>query len=313
ENINRTIFNYANFLSAEWKLNDQLSLRPGARLALSDQFDSQFNYSFTAKYNFSEKSDLRGVFGSANRFPTYTELYTYLVDNNHDIRGNADLTPETGYSTGLFWDYNPATAGQWKFNLSFSGMYLQVKDRIESVITNPSPLQYTYVNVDDYKSVLLGGSLNIRKDNLSINTGISAMGISRVMNTGKLTSPDDYNFYVEANLAANYTFAKTNTLLALYYKYTGKNRQYVHRSNSSDPLDAGEYVLGEIDAFNMLNFTVSQPFFNNHFEISLGIKNIFDVSSIRNTTAVGDGHNAGDNNQNLFYGRSYFARLNYNF
>jgi outer membrane receptor for ferrienterochelin and colicins len=313
ENINRIIFNYANFLSAEWKVTDQLSLRPGVRLALSDKFDSQFNYSFTAKYNFSDQSDIRGIFGSANRFPTYDELYTYIVDNNHDIRGNADLKPETGYSAGLFWDYNLTSSNAWKFNISLSGMYLDVKDRIENVIINPSPLQYTYINVDNYKSILFGGSLNIRKDNLSINTGVSTMGISRVMNTGNLTSPDDYNYYVEANLGANYTLSKTKTLFALYYKYTGKSKQYVHFANAQDPTDPGQYVLGEIDDFSMLNFTVSQPFFNNHLELSLGIKNIFDVSSIRNTTIAGDGHNAGANNQNLFYGRSYFARLNYNF
>ncbi|GAA4162402.1 TonB-dependent receptor [Chryseobacterium ginsenosidimutans] len=313
ENINRTIFNYANFLSAEWKVTDQLSLRPGVRLALSDKFDSQFNYSFTAKYNFSDKSDIRGIFGSANRFPTYDELYTYIVDNNHDIRGNADLKPETGYSAGLFWDYNLTSPNAWKFNISLSGMYLDVKDRIENVIINPSPLQYTYINVDNYKSILFGGNLNIRKDNLSINTGVSTMGISRVMNTGNLTSPDNYNYYVEANLGANYTLSKTKTLFALYYKYTGKSKQYVHLANTQDPTDPGRYVLGEIDDFSMLNFTVSQPFFNNHLELSLGIKNIFDVSSIRNTTIAGDGHNAGANNQNLFYGRSYFARLNYNF
>ena len=63
----------------------------------------------------------------------------------------------------------------------------------------------------------------------------------------------------------------------------------------------------------MMNVTVSQPFFNNHFELSLGIKNMFDVTSIRNTAQSGDGHNGSADLQNLFYGRSYFARVNYNF
>lgn len=313
EDINRTIFNYANFLSAEWKVTNDFSLRPGARLALSDRFDPQFNYSLTAKYSFSEKSDIRGIFGSANRFPTYDELYTYMVDNNHDIRGNQNLKPETGYSIGLFWDYNIKSSGNWIFNLSTSGMYLDVNDRIESVIISNSPLKYTYLNVDNYKSLLFGENINVRKDNLSLNAGVSVMGISQVMNTGKIKSPNDFNFYLEANAAVNYKLPETGTLFALYYKYSGVSRQYTHKANSKDPLDPGEYVLGEIGDFNMMNFTVSQPFFNNHLELALGIKNIFDVSSIRNTTISGDGHNAGSSNQNLFYGRSYFARLNYNF
>ena len=80
-----------------------------------------------------------------------------------------------------------------------------------------------------------------------------------------------------------------------------------------NPGQTQEYVLGEIGAFNMMNFTVSQPFFNNHLEVSLGVKNIFDVSDVRNSVISVGAHNSGTGSQNLFYGRSYFARLNYQF
>ncbi|ROI04602.1 TonB-dependent receptor [Chryseobacterium sp. G0240] len=313
KNIERSIFNYANFLSAEWNVNNWFSLRPGVRLALSDKFDSQYNYSTTLRFKTTEKSDIRLVFGSANRFPTYDELYTFVVDNNHDIRGNENLKPETGYSASLFWDYAMTNSNDWKFNFSASGMFLDVKDRIESVIVNNSPLQITYLNVDNYKSLLFGGALNVRKGDLSLNAGVSVLGISQVLNTGNIVSPDDYNFYAEANLAANYTLPYTKTLFALYYKYTGAQKRYTHKTNLQDPKDPGQYVLGEIGDYNMMNFTVSQPFFKNHFEISVGIKNIFDVTSVRNTIQAGNSHNAAADQQNLFYGRSYFARLNYNF
>lgn len=313
KDIERAIFNYANFLSAEWNINNWFSLRPGIRLALSDKFDSQYNYSTTLRFKTTEKSDIRLVFGSANRFPTYDELYTFVVDNNHDIRGNENLKPETGYSASLFWDYAMTNSNDWKFNFSASGMFLDVKNRIESVIVNNSPLQITYLNVDNYKSVLFGGGINVRKGDLSLNAGVSVLGISQVLNTGNIVSPDNYNFYAEANLAANYTLPYTKTLFALYYKYTGSQKRYTHQTNLQDPKDPGQYVLGEIGDYHMMNFTVSQPFFKNHFEISAGIKNIFDVTSVRNTIQAGNSHNAAANQQNLFYGRSYFARLNYNF
>ncbi|MGN7866130.1 TonB-dependent receptor plug domain-containing protein [Chryseobacterium sp.] len=313
KDIERSIFNYANFLSAEWNATHWLSIRPGVRLALSDKFDSQYNYSTTLRFKTTEKSDIRLVFGSANRFPTYDELYTFVVDNNHDIRGNENLKPETGYSTGIFWDYAMANSNDWKFNFSASGMFLDVKDRIESVIVNNSPLQMTFLNIDNYKSLLFGGGINVRKGDLSVNAGVSVMGISQVLNTGNVYSPNDYNFYAEANLAANYTLPYTKTLFALYYKYTGTQKRYTHKGNAQDPKDPGQYILGEVGDFNMLNFTVSQPFFNNHFEISAGVKNIFDVTSVKNTIQAGNSHNAAASQQNLFYGRSYFARLNYNF
>lgn len=313
KSIERAIFNYANFLSAEWKVNDWFSFRPGVRLALSDRFSSQYNYSGTLRFTTSENSDIRAVFGSANRFPTYDELYTFVVDNNHDIRGNENLKPETGYSASVFWDYALTNSSNWKFNFSLSGMYLDVQNRIQDVIINNSPLQITFLNVDDYRSILFGGGINIRKGDLSLNAGVSVMGVSQVLNTGNITSPDDYNYYAEANLAANYTLPSTKTLFALYYKYTGTQRRYTYQGKENDPGDPGQYILGEIGDFSMLNFTVSQPFFKNHFEISAGVKNIFDVTSVRNTIQSGDTHNASSGLQNLFYGRSYFMRLNYNF
>lgn len=311
-NISRSIFNYANFLSAEWKINSQLSFRPGVRLALSDRFDSQYNYSFTARFNPTEKSDFRAVFGSSNRFPTYEELYTFVVDNNHDIRGNENLNPETGYSLGLSYDFTNSQSNLWKMNLSFSAMYLDVKDRIESIIVSNSPLKYTFLNVDSYKSLLFGGGFSLKKENISFNGGVSVLGISQNLNTGNMTSPDDYNFNAEANFAANYTLPKLNTLFALYYKYTGLQKRFTQKA-SQNPGENPQYILGEISAFNMMNFTVSQPFFNNHLEISLGVKNIFDVSDVRNTVLSGGAHNSAAGSQNLFYGRSYFARLNYQF
>ncbi|MFC0344309.1 TonB-dependent receptor plug domain-containing protein [Epilithonimonas hispanica] len=311
KNINRTIFNYANFLSAEWNPLNWLSFRPGIRLALSDKFDEQYNYSLTTRFRTSENSNIRTIFGSANRFPKYDELYTYIVDINHDIRGNENLKPETGYSAGAFWDYATATSGNWKLNVGLSGMYMDVKDRIESVIVSNVPLRYTYLNVDNYKSILFGGSFSARKDNFSFNAGISTLGISQNLNTGNTTSDDNFNYYMEINAAANYTLPVTNTLFALYYKYTGKSKLY--SLEFKDAADTGTYVLGDIGDFSMLNFTVSQPFFNNHFELALGIKNIFDVTSIRNTVQSGTAHNGPAGTQNLFYGRSYFARVNYNF
>ncbi|TDX86456.1 TonB-dependent receptor plug domain-containing protein [Epilithonimonas xixisoli] len=308
----KNIFNYANFISAEWQISDKFSVRPGARLALSDKFESQFNYSLTGRYSLGENSNLRAIFGSANRFPTYEELYTLMIDANHNIQGNENLTPETGYSLGVFTDHKFNSGSDWKLDASLNWLYLDVKDRIESVVVSNIPLVYNFLNVDNYRSNMFSGSLNVRKNAFSINSGVSVMGISQVLNTGNVTSSDSYNYFLEANLAANYILPKTKTIFALYYKYTGKRKAFVHEPGSvvSDP---GRYVLGDVQDFSMLNFTLSQPFFKNHFEVALGIKNIFDVTTIRNTTLSGGNHNAAESNQNLFYGRSYFARLNYNF
>jgi outer membrane receptor for ferrienterochelin and colicins len=191
-------------------------------------------------------------------------------------------------------------------------MYLDVKNRIESAIITVSPRVETFLNINQYNSMLFGGGFTAKKNQFSFNAGVSVMGISQELIAENVTSPTDYKFYAEANLAVNYTLAPTKTLFALYYKYTGNRKQFVQEvtSNVSAP---PKFILGEVGDFSMLNFTVAQPFYNNRFEISAGVKNIFDVNSIRNTIQSGTAHNAADSNQNLFYGRSYFARLNYNF
>ncbi len=73
-------------MSVEWNAEDWLSLRPGYRLALSDKFDTQHNYSLTARAKVTDNDNFRLVIGSANRFPNFDELYTYMVDSNHDIK-----------------------------------------------------------------------------------------------------------------------------------------------------------------------------------------------------------------------------------
>ncbi len=309
-NIERNIFTYANFISAEWKVSEKFWLRPGFRVTFSDQFDEQYNYSLTAKLNTNRYSNLRFIAGSANRFPTYSELFTYQVDANHDIRGNENLNPEKGFSTGLFWDYKNSDHTN-PFAFSLSSLYLDVKDRIELAVINFSPIQYQYINIDRYKSLLFSGSGQYKVGSFQLNSAVSLLGISRLLNGARgEQSSDKFYFYPEFNLSANYKLSKSGTIFALFYKYAGENKQV---KMLTDLNENTYFEIGKIDGFNMLNFTVSQPFFKNHFEVSAGVKNIFDVTTINNTVRTDFGHSGNSGYASDFYGRSYFARVIYNF
>lgn len=307
--VKRKIFNYANFMSVEWTANSWLSVRSGYRLALSDKFDTQHNYSVTARAKITDNDNIRLVVGSANRFPNFDELYTYMVDSNHDIQGNPDLKPEEGMTVSLNGEKKISTSSGWNLRVGTSGTYLNLKNRIELALINQSPLQYKYINIDKFQSYLFEANFRAQKNNFVVGANASYYGISRVLRAGGATSPDEFFYTLEANLSANYTIPKINTILSLYYKYTGKTQIPVLVSD----LTSSYFVIGERKDFSMMNFIVSQPFYNNHFELSVGVKNIFDVSSVRDTTIGGTAHNAADSATNLFYGRSYFARLNYNF
>lgn len=302
--LKRNIFTYANFMSLEWNVTDRLSFRPGARLSVSNSFDNQFNYSFSLKYKTSEQSNIRAVFGSADRYPTYDELFTYFVNTNHDIQGNPNLKPEKGMSLGAFWDHRLSSDRQWQIGYSASALFLDLKDRIELILTQ-APSTYKYLNVDSYRSMLFSASVDFRKDQLALGLRSSVNGISREMHGMSVSSPTDYKFNIQAGASATYQLETAQTQFALYYKYVGPEKKYVATADG--------YELGRIDGYNMMDFIVTQPFWKKQIELSLGVKNIFDVTNINNTTQSASGHNVASTQLNLFYGRSYMARVTYQF
>lgn len=309
DNVKRKIFNYANFMSVEWNATDWLSLRPGYRLALSDKFDTQHNYSLTARAKVTDNDNFRLVIGSANRFPNFDELYTYMVDSNHDIRGNENLISETGMTASLNGEKTFTTASGWNLGLGASATYLHVKDRIESVTISRQPLKYQYLNLDKYKSYLFEANFKAQKEQLSLAANIAYYGISKELTDGFITSPDDFFYTLEASAMVNYVVPHISTTLSLFYKYTGTTQQFALSADLKNPT----YELGERGDFHMMNFIITQPFFNQHLEASLGVKNIFNVTSVKDTTLTGNAHSTADPKINLFYGRSFFARLSYNF
>ncbi|UFH32052.1 TonB-dependent receptor [Chryseobacterium sp. C-71] len=304
KDIKRKIFTYGTFLSAEWNVSDRFSLRPGARLSVSDTFDNQFNYSLSARYKTSENSNLRGVFGTANRYPTYDELYTYFVNVNHDIQGNPDLKPEKGYSAGLFWDQGFDIGNDWKLNYNLEALYVDLNDKIENVmIVRPST--YKYMNLDKYRSLLFGANANIVKNQFSLGVRTSVNGISVSKQEMEVSTPKDFQYNFQAGANAGYKLTASKTAFNLYYKYTGPARIYVIESEA--------FRLAKTDGFHMMDFIVSQPFWKDRLELAVGVKNIFDVTTINSTNSTATGHNAATDRLNLYYGRSYFARLMYQF
>ena len=135
------------------------------------------------------------------------------------------------------------------------------------------------------------------------------MGISQNLKAVSNQSPHKFFFTPEFNLTANYNLRKTNTLFTLNYKYSGPVQKY--RLDGMDSQGNGVFGLGKMDGFNMLNATITQKVFKK-LEIAIGAKNIFDIKDINDTTSAPSGHSSVST-INLFYGRSYFLRLLYQF
>lgn len=309
KDISKTIETYAGFASAEIKTNLGLSFRPGYRASFSNKFNNQNNYSLSVKYDISTTTDLRIVTGTANRYPNFDELYTYFVDSNHDIRGNENLNPETAFSLSLQWN-NRINHHNYKMSYNLSTIFIDNNDRIELAVVNYSPLQNKYINIDKYRAWGISTADRFIFDHFDLSIGASLLGVSKSLSTVMDIEPnDDFRYTFEANLSANYKLRKLKTTLSVYYKYTGRQSEYVLED---DLINAPFYRLGERAGFNLLNLSVRKGFFDDNLEVTIGARNLFDVNSVKNTTLTSSLHSVSTGEQSLFYGRSYFIKLNYN-
>ncbi|GLB48871.1 hypothetical protein Y10_12390 [Neptunitalea sp. Y10] len=308
ENIARTLDSYDVFASSELVFSDKFSLRPGARALFSSNFNTQVALSVSAKYILDNGVEVRGILGTSPRLPSYEELYTYLVDVNHDVRGNVTLNPEQGTSAFLHLK-KKYKVQDWYMSSKLSGWYMNVKDRIELAIINQSPLQYQYTNIDKYNAWGLTFTHAAMLHNFRVNAGATFSGVSQVMETEEDYN-DDYLYALQLNTNVSYTVPKWNTTFSAYLKYTGPQYQYVQQTN-----DAGETVLfrGKQLDFSWLDATVKKSFFDNKLQATLGARNILDITSVNTTAVSGGAHTDAASSLMLGYGRSYFIKLLYNF
>lgn len=312
--VDRTLENYDVYASAELAFTDKFSLRPGFRYSFQSKFDDQYAVSLGARYLFNKGIELRGTVGKSYRTPNFDELYTYFVDSNHDLQGNENLIPEQSMSyeanlkKATFFDSGLV------LNNSISVTYMDVDDRIANVLVQSDPRQiFRYENIDKYKMLNFATSNSFKYRNFDGRVGVSVLGISQKIDAAASGAVSDDKFLYSMQLNANlgYAIKPWNTLVSVYYKYTGPFQQF---EQTSDADLNTVFVLSEFESYSMLDASVIKSFFSNKFDITLGIRNLFDVTDIRSTSAgnaVGI-HTSGANVQSIGYGRSYFLKLTYN-
>lgn len=307
KSVIKDVLNVGVFASAEFQLNSSWFLRPGVRWNFSDTFNALPNFSLVLKNRINDQSEFRAILGSANKNPTFEQLFTFLFNVNHDIRGNENLKPENSYSGTIFYTLHSKPEQPLKWTVDASTLYLQTQDRIELATINEHPLQFLYVNVNTYQSWLNTISGKISNKNFGLSAGFSVIG--RMMNL--TNSPDEkYRYSTEVNASGYYNILKTNTTIAFNFKGVGKS----DRLTEDRSLGVTQYILKPQNAFSLLDGSISQEFWKSHFTLTAGVRNIFDVTNVLSDTNSGGGaHNSGGTSESMFYGRSYFARLNFNF
>ena len=304
------INDYAFFASSEIKPTDRINIRPGVRFIKNSVYDAPAVIpSLNTKFGLTKNFDLRLSYARGFRAPALRELYYDFFDASHSIMGNENLKAEqsNSFNASLVW------AGIQKDDLQFrstaTGFYNQFKNRIDFGLDPTNSSITTLINVSKYKTT--GGTIDntfIFKS-LQANLGFSYIGRynNLLVNDIALDVPE-FMWAPELNGNLTYNFTKLNGSVSFFYKYTGNRPGY--QMATVDGVQTARVV--KIGAFSwadlMLNKNVCK-----YFTINVGVKNLFDVTQLTNTsTASGGAHSTGGSSVPYSYGRSYVLGLLFN-
>lgn len=305
----QSIYSLATYGSAEYNVNNAISVRPGLRYEYNSKFKAKILGSFSARYLMSNGWELRANLGSSYRTPSFEELYYYFVDSNHDIQGNENLNPENGYSAFL-----NLKKKSWFNNISLLNTlkvsYLDLKDKIELAIVNTAPLEYQYINIDAYKLWGITSENTLKTNNWVFNLGATLQGVSRIINNEK-NAQNDFLYAYQLNTSSTYTIPKWNTALTLLLKYNGEQQNYV--ATATDVNGDAIYTKATTADYGLLDASIKKSFFNNQLQTTVGARNLLDVTNVTiSNSSVEATHSANNNNLLLGYGRSFYLKLLYN-
>ncbi|MFP4544765.1 MAG: TonB-dependent receptor plug domain-containing protein [Candidatus Kapaibacterium sp.] len=302
ENEGRSIGDYAAFLSFKYEPWSSFVVQPAGRFIYNTKYEAPVIPSLNLKYAVTDMLTLRASYARGFRAPTVRELYFLFVDVNHNIRGNEDLGAESSHSVNA------------ALNIQFESDRKVIKLEPAIFFNNISELitlalvegdLYSYVNIGDYKT--LGGKLSFSYFLSNMNFRLTGSYIGRSNRLEDL-EVDNYSYSPELQANINYLLP-WNTELSLFYKYTGELPGFTVRE--VDGVDTlFEYVKED---YHMMDISLIKKFFDNKIALTAGVKNLFDVNNIEQTSTVSEGvHSGGENGMPISWGRTVFTRLSIN-
>lgn len=300
-----TINEYAFFVSSELKLTPAIKLSPGLRFIKNSVYDAPPAIpSVNAKITLNKSLDFRMGYARGFRSPALRELYFNFHDASHSINGNVNLKAEYSNSFNAFLVWHALQQSSLKITSTLGGFYNIFHDRIDTGFDPTNPTQTTYLNISLFKTTGFSLDNKFYWKNLQATLGATYIGTyNEILEDAEdVASLPEFVWSPEINANIIYTFPKIGTSINLFYKFTGKKPAYA--IINSTPVTAS---LRQISSYNMADLTVTKTV-GKYINLIGGAKNLFNLTSIRNTT-IGSGHDASGPG---FNGRSYFFGVNIN-
>ena len=301
------IFTSAFYGSINYKIAETIELQPSARYTWNSSYGSLFSPAFNGIIYWGNKHDhkLRFSYGRGFRAPSLKEIFldfhlsagpvTYV------IKGNENLKVEKSHSLNLSYTFRtPLTNNLTYLSIGPSIFY----NKISNLIALSKTVDFTrqYINVDEFQSV--GGALSISckaSEALFLKTEITLLG--RHNKFSEEYDTEEFLYTPEFSTNINYMFSEAKMAFNVFYKFSGERDGYLINPNTNSVSKISQ------KSYNNLDATVSKRFFDNTLNISVGIKNMFDIKDIETLDNSGQAHSR----DLQLWGRSMFLKASIKF
>jgi outer membrane receptor for ferrienterochelin and colicins len=292
------IGDYAVFASAEWKIKENFTVRPGVRMAYNTSYNAPVIPSLHARWQLNNDWTFRASYGRGFRAPSLKELYFYFVDINHNIRGNENLLAEKSHNVNVSTTFKKSV-GKTIYKVEASAFNNVIENQITIATLKGGDNAYGYINIGNLKTQ--GGQLygEIVLNRLNIGAGASVIHSVNVFENQNFEAT---TFELRSN--ANYTIPKLGMDFNVWFKHNGRQNGFVLN-------EEGKIMPTYISAFSMADASFGKKLFNNKIAISTGIKNIFNVKNI-DSQLVSGGHGSGDGYSPVATGKIIFIKCTFN-
>ena len=301
----QSVHNSSLFASINYKLTNQFEIQPALRYTNNSIFNSLWSPALNLKYRFNSNNVVRFAYGKGFRAPGLKELYLDWSPTfgplTYTFTGNENLKLESSHSFNFYYSYSKHLKNRSYFLVEPSISYNEIKDLIGlSELVN---FERHYINLNKIKSLNTVIQLKYKVNELKVNLGFSYSG--RYIEYSDAFNSSNFMFTPSINSSVSYTFKPLDLNVNVFYKYSGERKGHFIEEV------VGVDVLQETvrEDFSNLDVSLSKSFLNKKLIMSIGAKNLFDITDIETVNQIGVAH---ERDIQLF-GKSLFLRTKINF
>jgi outer membrane receptor for ferrienterochelin and colicins len=301
----QSVHNTSLFASINYKLTDQFEIQPALRYTNNSSFNSLWSPALNLKYRFNSNSVVRFAYGKGYRAPSLKELYLSWTPTfgpfSYVFSGNENLLLESSHSFNLYYSYGQYFNNKSYFSIEPSIAYNEIKDLIGlSELVN---FERHYINLNKIKSLNTAIQLKYNINELKVNLGFSYLG--RYIEYSDAFDSNNFMFTPSINSSISYLIKPLHINVHVFYKYSGKREG--HFIEEVEGVDVLQETIRE--DFSNLDVSLSKSFLNNKIMISIGAKNLFNITDIETVNQIGVAHERDIQ----LWGKSLFLRTKINF